>query len=194
MSVAILPGFQNAVHDAQRTFRSLLEALSHPGRPYSFRVEITAPAGLTPLCAAACLALVDIETVVWLPPRLPISVRDWLRFHTGCRFTTDPSDADFAVVSDLASEADLDTFSWGSAEYPEKSTTLLVQIEGLTGGEPRQLSGPGILGSLAFAPRLPVGFWMQWRQNNAAYPRGIDCFLFAQDSVVGLPRTTHVHG
>jgi len=194
MSAAILPGFQNAVHDAQRAFRSLLEALSHPGRPYNPQVDITAPAGLTPICAAACLALVDIETVVWLQPSLPIAVRDWLRFHTGCRFATAPSNADFAVITAFSSEVDLDIFSWGSAEYPEKSTTLLVQIEGLTGGEPKQLSGPGILESLAFAPCLPVSFWTQWHQNNAAYPRGLDCFLFAQDAVVGLPRTTHVHG
>jgi len=194
MSVAILPGFQNAVHDAQRTFRSLLEALSHPGRPYSFRVEVTAPAGLTPLCAAACLALVDIETVVWLQPSLPISVRDWLRFHTGCRFTADPSGADFAVITDLSSEVGLDAFSWGSAEYPEKSTTLLVQIEALSGGEVKRLSGPGILESLSFSPCLPARFWAQWNKNTAAYPRGLDCFLFTQGAVVGLPRTTHVHG
>jgi alpha-D-ribose 1-methylphosphonate 5-triphosphate synthase subunit PhnH len=171
----------------------LLEALSHPGRPCNPQINITAPADLTPICAAACLALIDIETVVWLQPSLPTLVRDWLRFHTGCRFTTDPSKADFAVVAD-SSEVDLEAFSWGSAEYPEESTTLLVQVEDLIGGESKQLSGPGILESFSFAPKLSSTFWTRWQQNNATYPRGIDCFLFTPDSVVGLPRTTHVHG
>ncbi|EDX87252.1 phosphonate C-P lyase system protein PhnH [Synechococcus sp. PCC 7335] len=193
MSAAILPGFQDTVHDAQCTFKNLLEALSHPGRPYRLRVDITAPDGLTPICAAACLSLVDIETAVWLQPSLPTSVRNWLRFHTGCRFTTDPSEADFAVVANFSSEIDLSAFNWGSAECPERSTTLLVQVKGLDGGESKQLNGPGILGSLSFSPRLPAAFWKQWPENNTLYPRGLDCFMFAHDSVAGLPRTTHVH-
>lgn len=197
MSTTLLPGFQNTVHDAQRTFRNLLEALSHPGRPYSLQGNTVAPTGLTPGCAAACLTLVDLETTVWLQLTLPDATKSWLRFHTGCRFTSDPKAADFAVIETFSSAVDLNAFSWGSDEYPEKSTTLLMQVEGLSDGETKQLSGPGILGSLSFSPQLPTFFWAQWQSNNTAYPRGLDCFLFsqdssAQDSVVGLSRTTQV--
>lgn len=187
-----LPGFQNAVHEAQRTFRSLLEALSHPGQPYQPNVNITPPAGLTPTCAAACLTLIDLETVVWLQPSLSADVQNWLRFHTGCRFTQDPSSATFAVIETFSADLTLEDFNWGSAEEPEQSTTLLIQIKDLASGEPKTLSGPGILGNISFVPTLPDTFWTQWVQNNAAYPLGLDCFLFTDDAVTGLPRTTYL--
>ncbi|MEM6453033.1 MAG: phosphonate C-P lyase system protein PhnH [Cyanobacteria bacterium P01_D01_bin.105] len=202
MPATTLPGFKNAVHEAQRTFKSLLEALSHPAQPYSPNVNITPPAGLTPLCAAACLTLIDLETVVWLQPSLSTDVQNWLRFHTGCRFTQDPNSATFAVIETFSSEITLQGFNWGSAEQPEQSTTLLIQVKDIGSNEavgspkiasPKVLSGPGILGKISFVPTLPETFWAQWPQNNAAYPRGLDCFLFTSDSVVGLPRTTYLH-
>ncbi|MEO1621308.1 MAG: phosphonate C-P lyase system protein PhnH [Cyanobacteria bacterium J06632_3] len=184
-----LPGFQDAVHDAQRTFRSLLEALAHPGQVYRPEVNITPPPGLTVACAAACLTLMDLETVVWLSPSLNSAVKDWLRFHTGCRFTQEPNNATFAVIDNISTDFRLADFNWGSAEDPEQSTTLLIQVEDLTSGDVKTLKGPGILEQASFSPNLSATFWQQWGKNNAAYPLGVDCFLFTQDSVVGLPRT-----
>lgn len=191
MVATTLPGFRDSVHDAQQTFRALLEALAHPGQPYTPDVDLSSPDGLTPICAAACLTLLDLETTVWLQTNLPSAVKDWLRFHTGCRFTESSKAADFAIISDAFSQPELAAFNCGSAEDPEQSTTLLIQIEDFTSGSPQQLSGAGILGSTAFAPALPEAFWNQRLQ--AAYPQGIDCFLFAQQSVVGLPRTTRAN-
>lgn len=188
MVATMLPGFRDSVHDAQQTFRGLLEALAHPGQSYTSEIFLSSPDGLTPVCAAACLALFDLETTVWLQPSLPAAVKDWLRFHTGCQFTDHSRLADFAVIGDAFSQPELKAFNWGSAEAPEQSTTLLIQIEDFTSGTTQQLSGAGILGSIAFAPALPEIFWKQ--RSQAAYPQGIDCFLFTQRSVVGLPRTT----
>lgn len=188
MVATMLPGFKDPVHDAQQTFRGLLETLAHPGQSFTPKINLSSPDGLTPLCAAACLALFDLETTVWLHPSLPAAVKDWLRFHTGCQFTVRSKSADFAVIGDAFSQPELAAFNWGSAEAPEQSTTLLIQIEDFTSGTAQQLSGAGILGSVAFAPALPETFWKQ--RPQAAYPQGIDCFLFTQQSVVGLPRTT----
>ena len=188
MVTTVLSGFSDPVHDAQRTFRGLLEALAHPGQPYKLQPALSAPDGLTPVCAAACLSLLDLETTVWLQPSLSHRVQDWLRFHTGCLFTDDPSAADFAVISDAFSQPELAAFNWGSAEAPEQSTTLLIQVEDFTFGSVQQLSGPGILNRVSFAPNLPETFWQQ--RDHWAYPRGVDCFLFTQQSAVSLPRTT----
>ena len=193
METTTLPGFADSVHEAQRTFKGLLEALAHPGQIYSPTVTLNPPDGLTPMCAAVCLTLMDLETTVWLQPSLPNSVKYWLRFHTGCRFSDSPAAATFAVISDAFSQPDLKSFSWGSAEDPEKSTTLLIQVEDLDSGKAQQLNGPGILRSVALAPALPETFWQQWASNHSAYPQGVDCFLFTQRSVVGLPRTVRIH-
>ncbi|MGB3294690.1 MAG: phosphonate C-P lyase system protein PhnH [Phormidesmis sp.] len=189
MVTTTLSGFKDPVHDAQQTFRGLLEAIAHPGQPYTLKSDLTSPAGLTPICAAACLSLLDLETAVWLQPKLPAAVKDWLRFHTGCRFTDNPKAADFAVISDAFSQPELAAFNWGSAEAPEQSTTLLIQVADFTSGTAQQLRGAGISGSVSFAPVLPDVFWQQRPQDG--YPQGLDCFLFTQRSVVGLPRTTH---
>lgn len=185
-----LSGFKNAVHDAQQTFRGLLDALAHPGQLYTPKIDLEAPEGLMPLCAAACLTLFDWETVVWVQPTLPVAVRDWLRFHTGTRFTAEPQAATFAVINDAFSLPNLKLFNWGSAEDPEQSTTLLIQIKDFTASNQQTLSGPGILKTILHSPSVPETFWQQWRENHGAYPRGVDCFFLSEGAIAGLPRTT----
>ncbi|HEY9621315.1 MAG TPA: phosphonate C-P lyase system protein PhnH [Crinalium sp.] len=185
--ITLLPGFQNAVHDAQTTFRALLEALAHPGRSCPIPLTTTPPPGITSAFAAACLTLLDLETQVWLQPGSDIE--SWLRFHTGCRFTNEPQQANFAVIWEADRLPSLQAFNSGTAEYPESSTTLLIQVERLVGGETVVLQGPGILGERAIAPRLPTQFWQQWSSNHHTYPLGVDVFLFDQTHVMGLPRT-----
>jgi len=185
-----LPGFQDIVHEAQTTFRTLLEALAHPGRACTIPISITPPEGMSPACAAACLTLLDLEAQVWLQPGL--EMEPWLRFHTGCRFTIDPQQAMFAVIWDVNGLPNLQAFNSGTAEYPEASTTLLIQVESLIDGEPVVLQGPGILGECEIAPQLPPHFWQQWISNHQAYPLGVDVFLFDHTQVMGLPRTTQI--
>jgi alpha-D-ribose 1-methylphosphonate 5-triphosphate synthase subunit PhnH len=196
--ITYLPGFRDSIHDAQRTFRALLDANARPGTPYWITAEMSVPLGLTPACGAACLTLLDLDVVVWLQPSFADQVRAWLLFHTGCRFTQYPEEADFALIKDLAGLPELSIFNWGTAEKPEASTTLLIQVESFEVGQPVMLTGPGILHQQAmsndkplrvYAPTLPVHFWDFWMQNHQAYPQGVDVFLFTKYAVTGLPRT-----
>lgn len=199
MLTTTLPGFTDLTADSQKTFRVLLTALAEPGKLLEIPIQLTVPEGLTLACGAACLTLIDFETVVWLPPTLPGAVADWLRFHTGCTFSSDPSQATFAIVNDLEAMT-FSQFCWGSAEAPEDSTTIFIQLnsqldtqpEPLQSGKPVVLSGPGILGVRTVSPAVPPTFWQMWQQNHAAYPRGIDCFLLGDRQVMGLPRSTKV--
>jgi alpha-D-ribose 1-methylphosphonate 5-triphosphate synthase subunit PhnH len=56
IQVPQLPGFKNPVHDAQTTFRNLLEALANPGSQHQITALVEAPAGLNPAC---CRCLPD---------------------------------------------------------------------------------------------------------------------------------------
>lgn len=190
----LLPGFDNAVHDAQQTFRSLLSTLAEPGKIQSLSLALDLPAGLELASAAACLTLLDLETQVWISPSGSEDLRCWLQFHTGCRFAKQPEQADFALVLNTAELPAFSRFRWGTSEEPEQSTTVLLQVEGLgqAGGKAAPvvtLSGPGILGQRMINPALPEQFWDDWQQNHGNYPLGIDAYLFCGAEVMGLPRS-----
>ena len=187
-----LPGFNDLIQDSQSTFRTLLNALSRPGTPNQITAELTPPSGLSLACAAACLTLLDLETQVWLQPELGTEIKNWLLFHTGCRFTEDSNQADFAIIANPNKMPHLSEFKQGTPVYPEDSTTLLMQIDCFTGGKKITLQGAGINGEITMAIALPDSFWQQWQQNHNSYPLGVDTYFFSQDRVMGLPRTSNL--
>jgi alpha-D-ribose 1-methylphosphonate 5-triphosphate synthase subunit PhnH len=189
--VTQLPGLQDSIHDAQRTFRALLDAHARPGKVYQIMAQMSVPSGLTPAFGAACLTLLDLDVVVWLQASFDAQIKAWLLFHTGCRFTQYPEEANFALIQDLAALPELSIFNWGTAEKPEASTTLLIQVENFEMGQPVILTGSGFLDQQEISPTLPLYFWDFWMQNHQAYPQGIDVFLFTENAVMGLPRTTN---
>lgn len=190
----LLPGFDNAVHDAQQTFRSLLSTLAEPGKIQPLSLALDLPAGLELASAAACLTLLDLETQVWISPSGSEDLHCWLQFHTGCRFAKQPEQADFALVLNTTELPAFSRFRWGTSEEPEQSTTVLLQVEALDQAGDQAapvvtLSGPGILGQRMINPALPQQFWDGWQQNHRNYPLGIDAYLFCGAEVMGLPRS-----
>ena len=190
------PGLADPVLDSQRIFRGVLDALSHPGRIVSVAAEEAAPGPLHPATVAICLALVDLETPLWLDPagRTP-DVVEHLRFHCGCPIVEEPGRARFAVITDGESMPPLDPFDPGSDEYPDRSATLIVQARALASGAGRRLTGPGIESeSRLEAAGLPARLWDEIRANHGRFPRGVDVLLTAGSRLAALPRTTRVEG
>lgn len=189
-----LPGFYDLVHDSQDTFRVLLNALSRPGTIKEIDVKLTPPSGLNVACAAACLTLFDLETIIWLQPRLDEEIKNWLLFHTGCRFIEDTKQADFAVIGDINNMPPLSQFKQGTPVYPENSTTLLITVEekdfSLTSSNLPILTGAGINQQITMPINLSDSFWQQWQQNYNSYPLGIDIYFFSENKIIGLPRTS----
>ena len=194
IQVPQLPGFKNPVHDAQTTFRNLLEALANPGSQHQITALVEAPVGLNSACAAACLTLLDLETQVWLQPTIEEEVKKWLLFHSGCKFTTKPNTANFAIINHWQSIPSLSVFNQGTDEEPEASTTLLIQVENFESGKPVNLSGPGIEKTRSLTVHgLSSAFWEDLTNNIHNYPLGVDIFLFTTNTVVGLPRITRAN-
>jgi alpha-D-ribose 1-methylphosphonate 5-triphosphate synthase subunit PhnH len=139
--------------------------------------------------------LLDYETPVWLDAVLSehSQVGNWIRLHTGARVTADPQGAAFAFIADPEHAPDFDTFSLGTPDYPDRSTTLVLQVEGFGIGAPMSLSGPGIahIRSFSAAP-LPSDFAVRLVANRALFPRGVDLILVSADAVAALPRSVHV--
>lgn len=190
----IAPGFSDPVFQSQAAFRALLAALSEPGTLRQVASEIAPPEGLTIATATALLTLADYETPVWLPEALrngPAGA--WLRFHCGAALVENPAEAAFAVIDCAADEPRLSAFNLGTDQFPDRSTTVIVQVNRLEGGHAITLAGPGILGSRDIAPQgLRSGFTDELRENGALYPLGVDVLLTHGEGLIGLPRSTQI--
>jgi alpha-D-ribose 1-methylphosphonate 5-triphosphate synthase subunit PhnH len=100
-----------------------------------------------------------------------------------------PREAAFAVVSEPMRMPPLTDFAQGSADYPDRSTTLIIGVRALS-TQGWRLEGPGINGHVHFsAAPLPEDFAGQMRANHAAFPRGVDVFLVTEDAIAALPRS-----
>jgi alpha-D-ribose 1-methylphosphonate 5-triphosphate synthase subunit PhnH len=150
---------------------------------------------LVPASAAIALTLFDHDTPVWLDAAMARSTQleQWLRFHTGAPITQDASSCAFALIADPVALPDFEMFSCGSHEYPDRSSTLIIQVASLTEGAPLVLRGPGIAGmaKVSVAAGMP-NFLSSLARNHALFPCGVDILLVAEDALIGIPRTTSV--
>jgi len=188
-------GFADKVLSAQTTFRSVMDALARPGSVHCIASASGTPPGVMRGTAAIALTLFDHDTPLWLDPRMSEApeVEKWLKFHTGAPVVSDPSICSFALIGNAAELPALDRFSFGSNEYPDRSTTLILQVESLREGLAFELSGPGIEGSTVLQAMIePLDLFARLAINATLFPRGIDVVLVADDAVVAIPRTTRL--
>lgn len=196
----LLPGFNNPVMDGQRVFRAVLEAMSRPGTIVELPLAVAAPPPLNPASAAILLALCDFETPVWLDPAAGSdALVRYLRFHCGCPLAADPALASFAVIAQPAAMPPLAAFHAGSDEFPDQSTTLIVQVDGLRGGPSHhlqagyRLTGPGIREAACLAAAgLPAEFREWVKDNHGLFPQGVDLIFTDGRALAALPRSTRL--
>jgi alpha-D-ribose 1-methylphosphonate 5-triphosphate synthase subunit PhnH len=193
------PGFADKVLSAQSTFRSVMEAMARPGTVQRVAATAGASAGMMRGTAAIALTLFDHDTPIWLDPMMSKTseIARWLKFHTSAPVIADSSISHFALIGDASALPDLGRFSFGSYEYPDRSTTLILQVESLTQGPAFELRGPGIDGVAILQARIkPVDLFERLAVNAALFPRGIDVVLVDDDAIAAIPRTTRftAHG
>jgi alpha-D-ribose 1-methylphosphonate 5-triphosphate synthase subunit PhnH len=189
----LAPAFDDPALGSQAVFRTVMEAIARPGLPRPLVSTLAPPPPLRATAAAVALTLLDYETPFWLDQDLAAAaeVAVWLKFHTGARQTADSAQAAFAFVSGALPA--FDVFAPGTLEYPDRSTTLVVQVESLDQGEALALSGPGIAGTRRFSARpLPPDFRARLIANRDMFPRGVDLILVSETAVATLPRSVRV--
>lgn len=187
-------GFADPVHGPQIAFRAVLQALAQPATPRQMIAGVPALGTMSAAASSILLALCDQDTTIWLDPALTqdAQINDFIRFHTGSPCTRDPGKADFAFVSDPGLLPPLQNFAQGLPDYPERSTTIVLQTAALRADE-FSWRGPGLKGEVdfSFAP-IPQGFAEQWRGNNASFPLGVDLLVVCGDQMAGLPRSLRI--
>src|ERR1700761_3479412 len=196
ITVAELPaGFADKVVSAQNTFRSVMNAMARPGSVQRISAVAGTPSGMMRGTAAIALTLFDHDTPLWLDASMSgiADVSKWLKFHTSAPVLEDPSVCSFALIGDAKALPALTSFSFGSNEYPDRSTTLILQVDSLTEGPAFELQGPGIDGVAVLQASIqPADLFERLAINATLFPRGIDVVLVHDDSIVAIPRTTRL--
>lgn len=194
MSTTLLaPGFSDPSHDAQRLFRSVLEAFSHPGRIVELPEAPAGPGTLSAAATAFLLTFADRETPLWLEAGVDKQeVRDFLRFHAGAPIVQAREAAAFAVIIAGGGEP-FAGFAIGTDTYPDRAATLVIEVPALEGGRTTIWRGPGIDGEIRVAiDGLGDGFWSAWAANHALFPCGVDLVFASGSRLIALPRSVAV--
>jgi alpha-D-ribose 1-methylphosphonate 5-triphosphate synthase subunit PhnH len=193
-AAVIARGFADPVHDSQRVFRTALDALARPGRIARMTSSLSPPAPLLATSAGLLIALADYETTVWLDDMLAeaADVTDFIRFHTGAPLTRIRREAELAVIAAPAAMPPLASFAQGTPEYPDRSTTLIVQV-GSVANDRWVFGGPGIPERQSFsAAPLPSDFPRQLADNRARFPCGVDLIFVTDAEIAALPRSCRI--
>lgn len=192
------PGFVDKVMAAQSTFRSVMDAMARPGTVQPIQAVAGTPGAMMRGTAAIALTLFDHDTPIWLDRAMSETsdVAKWLKFHTSAPVIPDARACSFALVGDVRALPALDRFALGSSEYPDRSTTLIVQVDSLKSGPAYQLTGPGIDGAAVLQTTVHQDLFERLALNAILFPRGVDVVLVHDDNVVAIPRTTRLaaHG
>src|SRR5271166_1858742 len=125
--------FADPVFESQAAFRAILAAMARPGAILACGEGLAPPAPLSPAAAAAILALADFETPLWIAPSLLAGeIASYLKFNTGAPLAASPDKAAFALIDAAADALRLADFAQGTQEYPDRSTTIVVQLSSLS--------------------------------------------------------------
>lgn len=182
---SLIGAFETPPQEAARAFRAALEALARPGTIHEIKGG-HAPAPMSEAAASLLLTLCDPETPLCLRGAHDTQeIRDWIAFQIGAPIVG-PERAVFALGTWEALQP-ITSFPIGTAEYPDRSTTLIIEQDALS-QEGATLTGPGIKEAASLALPEIAAFQM----NNALFPLGLDFYFTAGRQIAGLPRSTQV--
>ena len=104
--------------------------------------------------------------------------------------TGDPGRARFAVAGPDVSPDLLAALPVGEPEYPDRSATVVMAVDGLTPGRGLRLTGPGIHGQARLRVDGPgPEFFRLLRDNRALFPLGLDFIFVSKGRAACVPRS-----
>jgi alpha-D-ribose 1-methylphosphonate 5-triphosphate synthase subunit PhnH len=188
-------GFAATTLESQSVFRVLLDALAQPGKIGRIpEPPAGIPVPLDPATATVALCLFDHDTQIWLGDGIGcMDVYDYLKLHCSCPLIKSSSSADFAILSATDGVLGLGQFDPGTDAYPDRSTTLIVQVPDIDTGASIRLTGPGIETEASLhVTGMSNYFWQERRDQQSVFPCGIDLIFTCGDRLVALPRSTEI--
>jgi alpha-D-ribose 1-methylphosphonate 5-triphosphate synthase subunit PhnH len=185
--------YSAAALDSSRDFRMLLDAMAKPGHVFALAPKLEAIGSVFATTLTIAQTLFDFQTPIWLAPELSSEAfKHHLKFHTGAPIITHMSAASFAVLTPNTQLPSLLQFGQGTHEYPDRSTTLIIQVEDFSADDV-VLSGPGLKDPIGFGAKgLFQEFWADMIANQQSYPLGVDIIFASIYAIACCPRSTRI--
>lgn len=179
------------VHDGQKVFRRLLDALANPGRIESIGNEAGKFEGRYAALLALGCTLLDNEEKMYVEKNPALSAE--LHSLTLCR-ESELDQADYVFLSSEMNygsmEQILKNVKHGTYADPQESATLILLCESIEGEDEMTLTGPGIDGARAVKvyPYIRKVIAL-YRSLKIEYPLGVDLvFVDGKGQLLGIPR------
>ncbi len=188
----------DAVFDAQRHFRSVLDSMSRPGKVNRLSgAALSPPAPFLASSAAVAFALLNADASFHLEA-FNEAASAYLLAHTHSR-PAPVGNAEFIFLPGTAGPEAILAARTGVPAYPEGGSTVVIQVAQIgksssVGGLQLTLEGPGVESrEIVFVTGLRPELLSALKEKNREFPLGVDAiFTTPQDSVFCLPRTTRV--
>lgn len=183
------------VHDGQKVFRGLLEAIANPGEIKSIRQESGKFEGKYAVLLALGCTLLDNEEKMYVEKNPSLSSE--LHSLTLCR-EDELMIADYVFLSSEMNYGSLEQIlrnvKHGTYADPQESATVILSCESIQGKESMTLMGPGIKGEkqISVYPYIKKTITL-YRNLNIEYPLGVDMvFADKEGNLLGVPRLVKV--
>ena len=181
----------------QKNYRSLLQAMSRPGRV--FRLDALGAVSSFAAAMAIGECLLDPEVSLCVIGNGGVTLQAVLVGATQVR-TESLKTADFIFVCGVRSQGGVRLAKRGRLEFPEEGATLVYCMDSLPAGASDRfrvrLTGPGITGQGGIAPEMrgvPVEEFQELMAVNTDYPLGVDAFFVRPNGeLMALPRSTRI--
>lgn len=179
------------VHNTQKHYRELVDLFSRPGEVRISTFDTPNFTNFSDAALATVLTLFDNEITFYTTDQ---KNSDEFQTLTGGECVPEISDADYIVIKahELTEEI-LKTLKTGTLGSPEKSATLIVEVDSIGEGRKYALKGPGI----KTVNEIEMTFEAKWMEIRTAlcseFPLGIDLVLIdGHNQLTVIPRTTKV--
>ncbi|MEW7009259.1 phosphonate C-P lyase system protein PhnH [Lentilitoribacter sp. EG35] len=180
-------GFVDAPVESAQAFRKIMNVMARPGLIEDLAVAAP-PQPLSPAMGTLLLTLCDGQTSIFLAGEYDsAAVREWITFHCNAQFA-DAATCMFAI-GNWSSLLPIDQYSIGTSQYPDRSATLIVEMDELT-SHGQELSGPGI----ETVKHLSLPDTDAFQKNALLFPLGLDFYFTCGAKIAALPRTAKVIG
>ncbi|CAD2081595.1 phosphonate C-P lyase system protein PhnH [Jeotgalicoccus coquinae] len=177
------------VHTTQQVYRQLINASSRPGHTENISEEVKNYSDFSDAALLAAMTLFDNEISFFSKDK---TMRKELKVLTGGIPNKDHTTADFIIskAADLKKKYFREVMK-GILISPEKSATLIIDLNSIGEGTEYSLTGPGIKDETNIKLSLDSS-WMELRNEVCKeFPLGIDLVLTdKQNNLVIIPRTT----